>query len=196
MAIDDIVRRIAEDAEAEAAAMVAAAEADAARTTSEAKERAAAASEATLARERTAAERDAQSLVSGARLGARDATLAARARLDAEVLAAAEAALLALPDGEYAALLARGVAASATGSERLLLGAADSGRLGAALPAALGSAGVRGLEIVAEPAGVEHGVVLAGDGVRVEISPASMIAERREQLLLLADRVLFGEEGV
>jgi hypothetical protein len=181
VAIDDIVARIAQDAEAEAAAIVAEAEGDAARLTGDARSRAADEAARVVARGRTVAERDAATLVANARLAARDAMLAARLELDGEALAKAEAALVALPDAEYAALVARGVAA-------------DGARLRAGLPGALKAAGAPVLEIGDGPADVEHGVIVQGERVRVEVSPAAMIAEQRDEMLAIADTALFGAE--
>lgn len=194
MAIDDIVGRIRTDAEAEAAALVAAASEDAERTASDARARAAAEAARTLARERARAQRDAETLLANARLRARDERLTARLAFDLEALASAEALMLALPDAEYAALLAAGVAASAAGTETILIAAADEARLRAALPAALAAAGVDGVGIGGAADGLEHGIVLAGERTRVEISPSAMLAGRRGELIALADRVLFGEE--
>jgi vacuolar-type H+-ATPase subunit E/Vma4 len=194
VAIDDIVARIAQDAEAEAAAIVAEAEGDAARLTGDARSRAADEAARVVARGRTVAERDAATLVANARLAARDAMLAARLELDGEALAKAEAALVALPDAEYAALVARGVAASAAEGDRLLVGTADGARLRAGLPGALKAAGAPVLEIGDGPADVEHGVIVQGERVRVEVSPAAMIAEQRDEMLAIADTALFGAE--
>ena len=194
MAIDDIVNRIAEDAEGEASSLISAAEADAARAAAEAAGRADEATAATLERARERSRREASTIVANARLEARNSLLAARIAMDAEVLDRAEVALAALPDGDYAALLAGAVAATARGGETLLLGSSDAGRLRDTLPSALAAAGAPSLVIGEGDAGVERGVVLVGDRVRAEVSPAAMVAERRADLLALTDRVLFGTE--
>jgi vacuolar-type H+-ATPase subunit E/Vma4 len=194
VAIDDIVGRIRADAEGEAAAVVAEAESEAARVTAEARARAEADAARTLAREAARARRDADTLLANARLQARDATLAAHLELDNDALAAAEAALVALPDAEYAALLARGVAASSIDEETVLLGTADMARLRATLPSALAAAGVQ-LTIGDVPADIAHGVVLVSDRVRVEVSPAALVGGQRDDLLAQADRLLFGQEA-
>jgi len=194
VAIEDIVAKIHADAEAEAGEIVAAAEDDAQRVVAEATARGAAAAERTLERERMLAVRDAETLLANARLKARDAGLAARLALAAEALERAEAALAALPDAEYAALIARAVAESATGRETVLVAAADVARLRATLPAALAAAGVT-LPMGDEPADAAAGVVLSGGGVRVEVSPAALVAARRDELLAEADRLLFPKEA-
>lgn len=195
MAIDDIVGKIAEDAGQEAAVLLAAAEADAARVTAEASARADEAAAKVVAREAALAERDAATILANARLQARDAMLVARLELGAEVLDKAREALVALPDDEYAALLARGVAGSVKGGETVLLGSADAQRLRAILPAALAAAGAGTLQLGDAPADVERGVAVHGERTRVDVSPAAIIAERRNELLALAGAELFGPEG-
>lgn len=194
MAIEDIVAKIRADAEAEAAAIVAAAQDDAERVVAEATARAASEAERTLARERARAVADAETLLANARLAARDAGLGARLALANEALEAAEAALVALPDAEYAALIARGVVQAATGRETLSVASADATRLTGTLPDSLKAAGVD-LPMSAELADAAHGVVLAGGGVHIEVSPASLVAADREHLLAEADRSLFPREA-
>lgn len=191
MAIDDIVARIAADAEAEARALTDAAEADADRLRADARARADARSEREAARGRADAERDAATLLANARLSARDALLSARQALDAEALAGVEEALVALPDDRYAALLARAVVDASDGCSALRLGTSDAERLRRALPTALAAAGVK-LPIEDTPADVGFGVVLVGDRVRVEASAAALVAARRDDLLSEADAALFG----
>ena len=194
MAIDDIVTRIEGDATAEAEALLAQARTDAERTVAEARSRAAARAEQALERGLVAAKREAETLVAGARLAARDATLTARQALGAETLTRLEAALAALPDASYAELLAREIASAPLPAGTLRLGSADFARLRAALPAALASHAVD-LSIEDAPADIERGVVLLGDRVRIEVSPASLVYARRAELEAEADRALFGEEG-
>jgi vacuolar-type H+-ATPase subunit E/Vma4 len=194
VAIEDIVAKIRADAEAEAAAILATAQDDAERVVAEATARADADAKRALARERVRADADAETLLANARLAARDAGLTARLALANEALDGAEAALLALPDAEYAALIARAVVGSATGRESVAVAPADAARLEATLPAALKAAGVD-VRMSAEPADAAHGVVLAGGGVRFEVSPAALVAAVREELLAEADRALFPREA-
>lgn len=192
MAIDDIVTRIEGDAAAEAEALLAAARADAERIVTDARTRADARAGRALEAGRIAAEREAATLVSSARLTARDASLTARQELDHEALSRLEAALVAIPAVRYAALLARELASSPLPDGVLLLGSADADRLGPVLPAALGAAGLK-LKIGDAAAGIERGLVFSGDRVRVEVSPASLVYARRADLEAEADRALFGE---
>jgi vacuolar-type H+-ATPase subunit E/Vma4 len=194
VAIEDILAKIAADAGSEAAAIIADAEQDASRATAEAKARADADAAAFRAREHARAVADASALTAGARLRARDASLAARGEVARDALRAAADALVALPDPEYAALLARGVARAGAGGTSLLVGRDDVARLRPALAAALAEAGV-GFPIADAVADVARGVIVVGDGLRVEVSPASLVEARRDELLALADRLLFPDEG-
>ncbi|HEY5548042.1 MAG TPA: V-type ATP synthase subunit E family protein [Coriobacteriia bacterium] len=192
MAIDDIVTRIAGDAQDESGALLAAARADAERTTSEARARADARAAASLVRARADADREETTLLANARLAARDAMLSARRALDDEALARVEEALLSLDDERYVTLLAREIVVSAEGCTSLRLGSADPDRLRRTLPAALKAVGVT-LAIDEAPADVERGVVLEGDRLRVEVSAAAIVASRRDALLADADALLFKE---
>lgn len=194
MAIDDIVARIASDAESEAAALFDAARADAERIVEAARDRAETRAARALARARTEAERDASTLLAGARLSSRDALLTARNASGADALARVEAALLALPDKAYAAVLARAIAPVAAPGSVLMLGTDDAVRLRTTLPDALRAVGVE-VSVSDVPADVARGVVIGGDRVRVEVSPAAIVAARREELAADIDRGLFGQEG-
>lgn len=192
MAIDDIVGRIAVDAQDEAEVLLAAARADAERRTSEARMRADARTAAERASARSALEREAATLLANARLAARDAMLTARRSLDDEALSRVEETLVSLDDVRYASLLAREIAASAEGCTSLRVGSADAVRLMRSLPAALAAAGVA-LPIDEAPADVERGVVLLGDRLRVEVSAAAIVDARRDALLADVDALLFAE---
>jgi len=194
VAIDDIVTRIANDADGEALELTDAARADSERMRADALARADARTARDAAKGVANAEHDAATLLANARLEARDALLTARYALDAEALDAVEAKLAALDDDRYAALLARGIDGAADGCISLRLGTADVDRLRHALPGALKVAGVT-LAIDDAPADIERGVVLAGDRVRVEVSAAAMIQARRDDLLSEVDAALFGNGG-
>lgn len=191
MAITDILERISADAAGEAGAILKAAEEEAARITAEA--------ESTVARETAAAlaaadldgGNEAATLLANARLSARDELLASKRALAEGVLDRARAALETLPDGEYLELIAGAAASACAGGETLAVAAADATRL-AGLPERLRALGCR-VTPAGEPAPLERGVLLSGDRVRVEVSPASLVEDRREELLLVAARALFGE---
>lgn len=193
MAITDIITRIETDAAAEAAGVIGAAEAEAKRIIGQAEATVAAERDASLAEAERSAAEEAGMLLASARLAARDGLLARKRALAERVLERAATALAALPEREYLELIASGVAKAATGGETLAVAAADAARLGG-LAARLGEMGVS-VSPADAPAPLAHGVLLTGDRVRVEVSPASLVADHRDSLLLVAARALFGGEG-
>lgn len=192
MAIADIVERIASDAAAEVAEIIGAAEAESQRIGADAAARRTREREHALERATRDAAGEAATMRANERLAARDALLTARGRHVEVVLALAVEALGALPDAEYLDLIARKVTTLARGGERLAVAAADATRL-APLAERLRESGID-VTTADEPAPLERGVVLTGDRVRIEVSPASLVAERRDQLAAVAASALFSEE--
>jgi vacuolar-type H+-ATPase subunit E/Vma4 len=194
VAIADIISRIADDARAEADGIIASAKRRAAER--EAEVRAQATREAKrladLADEQARVE--AGTLLANARLSARDRLLSAKRERAEAVLESVRERIESLPDGEYAQLIARRVAASALPGQIVRVAPADRDRL-ATLGSLLGAAGVD-VRVDDEPAEAARGVVLEGGGVRVDVSPASLIATRRDELLHLAAEALFGNKEV
>ena len=193
MAIADIVERIASDAAAEVAEIIGAAEAEGQRIAADTASRRSREREHALERAMRDAAGEAATMLANERLAVRDALLTARGRHVEAVLALAVEALGALPDAEYLDLIARKVATLARGSERLAVAAADATRL-APLAERLRESGIN-VTTASESAPIERGVVLTGDRVRIEVSPASLVAERRDQLAAVAASALFAEEG-
>jgi vacuolar-type H+-ATPase subunit E/Vma4 len=194
VAIADIISRIADDARAEADGIIGAAKRRAAER--EAEVRAQATREAKrlagLADEQARVE--AGTLLANARLSARDRLLSAKRERAEAVLETVRERVESLPDGEYAQLIARRVAASALPGQIVRIAPADRDRL-AQLGSLLKAAGVD-VRVDDEPAEAARGVVLEGGGVRVDVSPASLIATRRDELLHLAAEALFGNKEV
>lgn len=190
MAINDLVERIEGDAAAEAGAIRERAEAEAAAIVAQAQATADAERAALLETASLRSAEEAETLLANARLGVRDALLGHKRERAERVLSRAQAALEALPAAEYAELIARAIARSAAGGESLAVAAADAGRL-ADLAPRLKTLGVD-VKIASSPAPIEHGALLTGDRVRVEVSPASLVADARDQLLVVASRELFG----
>ncbi len=190
MAITDLLTRIGSDAADEGGKIVGAAESEAALILS--------AAEATLATERAAAlqaaERDgaeeAGMILANARLATRDALLAEKRALAERVLERAIEALEAMPDDAYLDLIARAVGRAAVGGETLTVAPADAKRL-SGLGARLAADGVS-VSVTSGAAPLDHGVLLTGDRIRVEVSPAALVSDRRDELLLVAARELFG----
>lgn len=193
MAITDLIARIEGDATAEAAEILAAARAEAAAIVERAQAAADAERTALLAQaEHDAAEEEA-TVLANARLASRDALLAAKRVRAERVLERAQEALESLPDAEYLELIAAGVAEASVGGETVLVAPGDRDRLAGIAPRLEQLGAV--VRVTADPAPIERGALLAGDRVRVEVSPAAMIADARDELLLAASRALFdGEE--
>ncbi len=194
MALADILQRIAADSREEANALLAQGEAEAERTLHDARVAAERLKQETLKTEVEAAEMEAATRLASARLRARDRAVAERRALVERVLTLVRERMTALPDAEYAKLLARGVSAVARGGEKVLIGGDDASRLRSGLAEALAACGVSGVTVSDEPADVAQGVVVIGDRVRAEVSPAAMIEARREELTLSIAEILFGEK--
>lgn len=194
MALADIIRRIERDAAAEAAGIIKAAEDGAALLVSEAIASASARGERSLAAAERAAEEEARTRLAGARLRGRDRMLAERRELIDRVLRTTVERISSLPDEEYAALLARGVARMARGDERVAPGRLDADRLRETLPAALRAAGSTAIVGDVESS-LDHGVQLEGVRMRVVISPTTIVESRRAELESLANDALFGDKG-
>ena len=200
MALADILKRIEDDAEAEARAAVEEARAKGEDMVARAREEAAGVSDGIVEEAESRARRDRETTLANARLSARDRILGAKQELAGRVLRQVEDALAALPDDEYASMLGERVAAAARGGERVLVAGADrdrlAGRLEAAVASALGAAGRDvDLSYPDEAAGLARGVLLSGERMSVEISPRSLVNERRGDLLGRVSAALFGEGG-
>ena len=192
MALADIIRRISDDAEREAAGLVLAAEQDSEQLRHAAEGRAEAERETTLASERAIARDEAATLLAGARLRGRDRLVAEKRVLIERVLVGVVHKMQELPDVEYAALIARGIAEVARGDESLVLAEVDATRLGEALPDALAKHDLE-VSIEGSTSEIEQGAMLVGKRMRVEISPASMVEARHAEMVALAGQVLFDE---
>ncbi|MBN1192145.1 MAG: hypothetical protein JXA36_00415 [Coriobacteriia bacterium] len=192
MAITDILTRISRDSAAEAAEILAEATAEAARIVAAAESKVATERKVALDVAERAGEDEAATLIAGARLVARDGLLSGKRVMAEQVLERAREALESLPDDEYREFIAAEVAQAAVGGEDLLVSSADSRRL-KGLAERLSALGVD-VSATGDPAPIDRGVLLTGDRVRVEISPATVIADRRDELLSVAARELFGEK--
>lgn len=193
MAITDIITRIEQDAQAEADAIIAAAQERAAAVVAAAKAEAEREAARIRARGAEDARVEAETLLANARLAARDALLAAKKELAERALDEVRAHLESLPDDKYAAFIASEVARVAVPGQVVRVAAADRERL-ASLGERLAEAGVP-VRVEGEAEGLPQGVRVESDGVRVDVSPEAYVAERHDTLLLAAVRTLFPEEG-
>lgn len=195
MALADIIARIEADAAAEAAAIEttanerAEAVLAAARATADAH-----VADVVAAAERDAA-RDAETIVVNARLKGRDELVAARRALIAEALERAAERIAGLPDAEYASFLAGRLAVVARGGETVAFGGEDAGRAPAVLAQVERLAPGLGLVPAQTPAPFARGALLTGDRVRADLSLSAIVAERSDELELVAAGALFGGEA-
>lgn len=129
--IEKITARIETDAKAEVAGILREAEEKAAAIREQYKVQAEAEAKAAAAGGKEAAKRQGERLESAAGMEAKKRMLAAKHACLDEAFDKAQAKLLALPDGEYAELLAKlAVKAAKTGKEEILLSAKDRKRVG------------------------------------------------------------------
>ncbi|MCE5202907.1 MAG: V-type ATP synthase subunit E [Actinomycetia bacterium] len=196
MALSDILERIATDAEGEAARIRAQAEDEAERIRAEARERAEEIVERIVREAERDAARQAETIVASAHLAARNEALAAKGGLLDEALDKLETSVVALPDADYTAFLARRIAQAARGDERVLVAAADRERLAGLARAVSAEAAARGRELALvysdEPAPVPHGVVLEGQRDSVDLSIDGIIDSVRDELEVRLAKALFG----
>jgi len=199
VALADILERIEGDALREGQSHVDVAEAEAEQLLAAARDEADAAAERIVADAEREAARDAQTLVAAARLAARDEALAGRRALIERAMAMIADRLVALPDADYTAYLADAIARSARGNERVLVAAADRGRLGGLGAAVEARARELGRELTLaypdEPAAIAHGVLLQGERESVDLSIAGLIETRRETLVMDIADALFSPEA-
>ena len=91
--------------------------------------------------------------------------------------------------------LAGRIAAVARGGETLSLGTLERGRE-AAIREELGRiAPELTLPVADTPAPFERGALLQGDRVRADLSLETLVADRRDELELVAAHILFAEEA-
>lgn len=191
MALSDIVARIDADARSEAAAIVSAAKARAEAVLSQARAQAAEETEQSLALARRDAQREASTMVVGARLRVRDEGLAKRQELVSAAVEQLRMAVESMPDDRYAAFLARRIADAARGGETLQLGRDDQTRRDAIVGALAGAANGREIAVGDEQAPFARGALLVGERVRVDLALETIIDDERERLEQVAGSVLF-----
>ena len=196
MALADILERIERDGCEEADAIIAEAERRAQALIAEAEAQAVARTIAIREAGQRQAASAAETILGAARLRARDADVAARRAVVERALAEAAEALTSMPDDRYTTFIARGIVDSARGGERVRVAEADRARL-AGLPAAVEAAArERGqaleLDYADEAADLPHGVVLDSPRMRIEVSPASALEARREEMTMMVSEKVFG----
>lgn len=199
MALADILDRIAADAEAEARAIIARAEEEAAALRREAQKLASERSARILAESEAQARGSAEAMSAAARLQARDASLAAKQALIGEALDAIAEGIVGLPPERYARFVARRIVAVARGDEQVLVAEADRERLAGLADAVAQAAREAGRDGIAlrfsdEPAPVAHGVVLRGERDSVDLSVEGLVSAERDRLVSKLAAMLFPDE--
>ncbi len=199
MALEDILRKIREDAEAEAAKVLAAARADEERLLAQGRAKAQAAAERIDAAGAAAAEDARRRELATASVEIRRIVLSAKQEILESVFENALDQLASLPDGEYGDLLADlACRAASAGDEMVVVSARDRARLGsdwlALANARLQAKGLPG-NLVFAPATreIRGGLILVAGSVEINASFERTLASMRETLEPEIAAMLFGQ---
>jgi vacuolar-type H+-ATPase subunit E/Vma4 len=195
VALADIIKRIKADSDAEVAGIAAAAQARADSIIGDAQKLATARADEVIAAAVAGSSREAGTVVVNARLAARDAEVTARRQLLHEALQGVTERLSVLPDAQYAAFLAPLIVSTARGGETLAFGTEDTGRASQVIAEVSRIAPALSLQTAEQPAPFPYGALLEGDRVRSDLSLSAIVDERRDDLEVVAARVLFPEEA-
>ena len=190
--IEKIIDRISGDAQAEIDAVLNRAKAEAAEITAKYEAQAQAEAEDILARgKRAAAERE-ERLVSVAQLECRKGQLAAKQEvIDASFKLALEK-LLALPQEQYVALLAKlAVQAAPSGQGKLIFSQADRARVGKAVVLAANEKLNGSLTLAEETRPMNGGFILSDGRVEVNCSFETLVRLQKAELTGKVTGVLF-----
>lgn len=194
--IENITGRIQADAQAEIDRILADAQAEAEKIRAGYAARADREAADILSRgERSAQERGSR-LVSAAQMEARKLTLAAKQEMLDRAFDLALEQLLSLPEGEYIALLAGLAAQAGTGTETIILNAADREKLGAQVVAqanlAMTQAGKTGSFTLADQTRPIRGGLLLSDGaVEINCALETLVRLQRGELTGEVSKLLF-----
>lgn len=193
MALADIIKRIGDDAAAEAAHVLSEARGKADQLLVGARETSEEQSVKALETARRGAEVEAATLVANARLAARDQALSARRSLVEEALGAISARIEEAEPDAYARFLARGIAAGVRNGDSVAFAPAD-GAIAVQVRAAVDAA-APGIALTwsAEPAPLDRGAYISGSRTHFEVTAHSVLEERRGELEVEVAAGLFGE---
>jgi vacuolar-type H+-ATPase subunit E/Vma4 len=194
VALADIIRRIEQDAADGSGRIIAEAQERADALIAEARVKAESQYAARIESARRMAESRAATKVASARLIARDGALAAKRRLVDESLERVLASLAEMPMDDYARMLAATIADRARDGDTVRFASTDSAVARSVRDAVAVDAPDLSVEWSEEPASIDRGAVLEGRRTRLEVSPRSLIEERRDQLVHVLAGLLFGEE--
>lgn len=191
--IEKITARIETDAKAEVAEILREAEEKAAAIREQYKAQAAAQAKTAEAEGKEAAKRQAERLESAANMEAKKRLLATKQDCLNAAFDKAQAELLALPDGEYAQLLAKmAVKASKTGKEEILLNAKDLKRVGTQV-VEKANALKKGaaLTLSKETRDMAGGLMLRDGNVEVNCAFETQLRVLREEMAAQVAEILF-----
>lgn len=197
MALDDILRKIKADAQAEAEAVLRAAHAERERVLTEARERARAVAEQIRSPGKVRAEDARRKELAMAGLEARRIVLEAKQRILDGAFEAALERLSSLPDEQYRELLAGLVAQGAqTGAEEIIVSPEDRARLGEDFPELAGrrleAGGLPGkLRYASRTRPLRGGLILASEDVDINMSFERTMATLRGSIEPEIARLLF-----
>lgn len=193
--LDKITQRIADDAQAQAGAILRQGEADARAIAQDWEEKANAESGAILAQGQKAAQERLERLDSMAQMEGKRLLLSAKQEMISQAFDAALDKLLSLPQEEYVELLAKlCVQAAVTGREELIFSPADKGKLGAKVAARANELLPGGrLTVSDETRDIRGGFILSGDGVEVNCAFDTLVRLSRPELERQVAQTLFGE---
>lgn len=194
MALADIINRIASDGSAESEGELAAATARAEQIIADARTQAESHHEHALEMARRDSASAAATIVASARLATRDQALAAKRELIAETLTRVVEVIEALPADRYARFLAQGITNSARPGDVVAFAAADRGIADAVRGVVESAADGQPMQWSDDPAPITRGVLVTGPRTTVEITPASIVAERRDELEAMVATELFPRE--
>lgn len=191
--IEKITARIKSDTEAEVEAILREAETKAAAVQSEYQARAKAEAKAAAETGQEAAKRHGERLESAARMEAKQQMLAAKQSCLDEAFARAKKKILALPDGEYAQLLAKmAVGASKSGKEEILLNAKDRRRVGEQVVSKANEMRKGGqMKLSGETRELEGGFILREGSVEVNCAFETELRVLRENMAAEIAAILF-----
>ncbi|MDZ4169325.1 MAG: V-type ATP synthase subunit E family protein [Coriobacteriia bacterium] len=195
MALADIIACIESDASAEAEVIVAQAREQAAALLAAAEHDAAASGAATLAGAQRAAESEASSLVAGARLEARDEAVRAKRDVLVETLSTVIEAIEALPGDRYAEFLGGLIGDNVRDGDTVALAAADQPVAAQIRRVVEQRAGAVTLEWAPGPAPLERGAAVTGQRTSLMLTPETVVEARRDELELTMAASLFAPEG-
>ena len=195
--IEKITDRIAAEAKAEADAILSQGEALAAKLRADYEKKARDTYDELLRAGTDEVEQDVQRQGRNARLEARKAVLSLKQEMISAAYERAGEKLLALPEEQYAAFLARQAGAAAlTGREEIVLNARDLARIGDKVAAAANAlAAERGLpgelKLAAEPRDIRGGLVLRQGDIEVNCTLDSLLELSRGSLDAEVAGILF-----